>query len=340
LRHLYHFKMMSSRHYVPGTPAEVRPLIVRLRNWVGDVVLSIPTLERLAATGYALELIGKRWAADLLEGYGWNVHALPNGLQARVAQLRALRATALQHDPQFTRRINMLSMPFSFSNALESRTAGLNALGYAHEARGLLLHESLAQPKGLHELELLWRLGDAVVARALDPPRAIGYRVSQSADQEARALQRLNQLEAGRFLVICPFAGGAQSKIWPEFEAWVSHDAATLGLRLVVCPSPSEEFDATRRFPTALILRDVRLGVYAALMRDAALIVANDTGPGHLAAAVGTPVVSVMGPTNTKRWHPWGPSARCLGGDGVWPLRTHVTLAVRTIRAQQHTAQR
>ena len=39
----------------------MRPLIVRLPNWVGDVVMSLPTLWHLHHHGYALQLVGKRW---------------------------------------------------------------------------------------------------------------------------------------------------------------------------------------------------------------------------------------------------------------------------------------
>ena len=49
-----------------NTPA--RPLIVRLRNWVGDVVLGVPTLLRLQQAGHDLRLVGKGWARDLLGG--------------------------------------------------------------------------------------------------------------------------------------------------------------------------------------------------------------------------------------------------------------------------------
>ena len=54
----------------------VRPLIVRLRNWVGDVVLSVPLLQRLDAAGYQLQLLGRAWAQDLLAGPGWPVQTL------------------------------------------------------------------------------------------------------------------------------------------------------------------------------------------------------------------------------------------------------------------------
>ena len=53
-----------------------RPLIVRLRNWVGDVTLGLPTLQRLALAGYQRQLVGPVWARDLLAGHGWPVQTL------------------------------------------------------------------------------------------------------------------------------------------------------------------------------------------------------------------------------------------------------------------------
>ena len=58
-----------------------RPLIVRLRNWVGDVTLAVPMLQRLAAAGHDLQLVGKGWARDLLAGHGWPVQVLPKTLR-------------------------------------------------------------------------------------------------------------------------------------------------------------------------------------------------------------------------------------------------------------------
>jgi len=69
----------------------MRPLIVRLPNWVGDVIMSLPTLWHLHHRGYALQLVGKRWAATLLAGCGWPVHTLPGPLKERVRLLRRLR---------------------------------------------------------------------------------------------------------------------------------------------------------------------------------------------------------------------------------------------------------
>ena len=67
------------------------------------------------------------------------MHARPKPLKERVAQLRRLRAEAAAHDPGFERRENALVLPTSFSSALEMRLAGLKAVGYRQEARGMLL---------------------------------------------------------------------------------------------------------------------------------------------------------------------------------------------------------
>jgi heptosyltransferase-2 len=58
-------------------------------------------------------------------------------------------------------------------------------------------------------------------------------------------------------------------------------------------------------------------------------MVSNDTGPGHLAAAVGTPLVSVLGPSDPALWRAWGPGVTLVGGDGAWPERAQVLGAVQ-----------
>ena len=113
-----------------------KALIVRLRNWVGDVTLSLPLLQRLADEGHTLTLVGKRWARDLLAARGWPVHVLPAGARERIALLRHLRG----HGGRQPRgQIDALCLPDSFSSALDFRLAGLRALGHAWEARSLLL---------------------------------------------------------------------------------------------------------------------------------------------------------------------------------------------------------
>ena len=69
----------------------------------------------------------------------------------------------------------------------------------------------------------------------------------------------------------------------------------------------------------------------SALLQRAAVMVSNDTGPGHLAAAVGTPLVSVLGPSDPAQWRAWGLQVHLVQGDGGWPGRDAVHEAVRGV---------
>jgi heptosyltransferase-2 len=100
----------------------MRPLIVRLRNYVGDVILSLPALELLQLNGYTLHLVGKPWVGELLAAYGWTVHPRAGPLLYRVRQLRMLRQNLSFLDPDFAARENMLVFPNAFSGALVNRT--------------------------------------------------------------------------------------------------------------------------------------------------------------------------------------------------------------------------
>lgn len=322
----------------PGPPSPAGgPLVVRLRNWVGDVLLGLPMLQRLADTGFELHLVGKGWARELLAGHGWPVHTLPATLAERVRLLRRLRATGGTNAPARTarRRIDALCLPYSLSSALEFRLAGARALGHAHEGRRWLLAHALPLRRGRHELEVYWELGDALLGQAAPLPQRLALKLAPQHRQAAAALRSAHGIGTGA-IVICPFAGGTFDKLdktWPGFAAFVHEDlwplAEQQGRRILVCPGPGEEALARSAFPRVLCLEGVGLGTYAALLAEAALMISNDTGPGHLAAAVDTPLVSVLGPTDPAQWRAWGPQVRLLGGRGRWPARSEVLAAVR-----------
>lgn len=308
------------------------PLVVRLRNWVGDVVLSVPTLQRLADTGFELQLIGKGWATELLAGFGWAVHRLPTRHGDRMRQLRQLRR--LLSTPQQTPV--GLTFPYSFSSALEMRLAGLRPTGFAYEGRSLLLHRAVRRPEGLHTLEEYWALGSAFLGHAAPVPSEIHWQVVEAAHNQAEALQLRHGIQPG-FVLACPFAGGTfqgQDKHWPGFATFIDRFIADTGRQVVLCPGPGEELQVARReHPGAITLEAVGMGTYAALLQRAALVVSNDTGPGHLAAAVRTPLLSVLGPTDPGLWRPWGPTVHIERHWPRWPTVDEVLARARSILA-------
>lgn len=308
-----------------------RPLIVRLCNWIGDVVLSVPALRRLEAAGFQLHLYGKGWAPALLRGYDWPVTVRAATLRERVRQLADLRRQVQQGDVP----VLALAMPNSFSSALEMRLAGLSVAGYARDGRSLLLSRRIAPGGGEHAVESFWTLAGALAGGHGEPPAFIDHQIAPASRERMRALVAERGWTAG-YVCIAPFAAGTvhkQPKRWPGFPAFAQHLAAT-GLPLLICPGPGEVEEARSAYPQAHILDKLPLDDYAALLQGSRLVVANDTGPAHIAAGVGAPLISVLGPTKVEQWRPWGPSVQVLSARPDWPAMATVQAAAAA-RLQQ-----
>jgi len=128
---------------------------------------------------------------------------------------------------------------------------------------------------------------------------------------EVRA--RLGIGGSDRFAVINPGAGWP-NKRWPpeRFGQVAAGLAERHGLKSVILWGPGEQPLATTVAAasggTAISAPPTGLGDVLALCRAASLFVAGDTGPLQIAAAMGTPIVAVFGPTNPARNGPWSPS--------------------------------
>lgn len=306
----------------PPAPT-AQPLVVRLRNFIGDVVLSVPALRLLQSHGYQLQLIGRAWAGGLLAGEGWPVATQPGPRLERIRQLRAHRGA------------QALLFPYSFSSALEARLAGLHPSGYRHEMRHWLLERSFPLPQGVHELQRYWQLACAYLGIHAEPPQRIDLATAPQHQAQADALIAAHGLHPGRFVIACPFAGGLVEKMdkkWPHFPALMTA-LLDRGIPVVLCPGPGEAEAARDWDPRLTILNDVRLGPLGGLSRRAALVISNDTGPAHIAAAVGADVLSVLGPTRPERWAPWGPTVVIERRWPGWPELTAVLDRVGTLLA-------
>jgi hypothetical protein len=112
----------------------------------------------------------------------------------------------------------------------------------------------------------------------------------------------------GGFAVIHPFSGGA-SKNWPleRFRTL----AKRLDIPVCWCAGPQEPLPDATRFDDLYQL--------ALWLARARLYIGNDSGITHLAAAVGTPVVAVFGPTDPAVWGPRGERVRVVSNHQGWP---------------------
>ncbi len=128
--------------------------------------------------------------------------------------------------------------------------------------------------------------------------------------QEAFVLQLLRGFAIERYVVLSP-GGGWRSKCWPpdRYGALCKKIRDTLGIRCVLNHGPGED-DLVSAVKAASgeadpIAYNGSLGQLMALLRNATCIVGGDTGPLHLAAAFGTPVVGIFGPTDPARNGPY-----------------------------------
>ncbi|MHC4590421.1 MAG: glycosyltransferase family 9 protein, partial [Planctomycetota bacterium] len=127
------------------------------------------------------------------------------------------------------------------------------------------------------------------------------------ADAQRAEAARLLEGVSRPYAVLCPGANKA-AKRWPaERFAAVADALAGLGLAAVATGAPGErevvaEVSRAAAVPVLdLVQRGLGIGSLKAVIADAALCVTNDTGPRHVAAALGTPVVTLFGPTD-HRW--------------------------------------
>ncbi|MGH9744159.1 MAG: glycosyltransferase family 9 protein [Candidatus Acidiferrum sp.] len=161
-------------------------------------------------------------------------------------------------------------------------------------------------------------------AGASNPVAPFALRVPQEAELEI--CNYLQKLGLERYIVLSP-GGGWRSKCWPpeRFGELSKMIRDSLGLRCVVNFGPGEH-------DLALAVRDCSggaepipyngaLGPLMVLLRNAACIVGGDTGPLHLAIALGTPAVALFGPTDPARNGPYRSGDIVLRAPGV--VRTH-----------------
>ncbi len=298
-----------------------RVLVVRL-SAIGDVVHTLPAAAALAGAGHAVLWAVQPAAFALVDRNPAVAGAVPIPARrgasrtALASSLRALRAA---------RPDVALDFQGLWKSALWARASGApRRVGFAGSARreplsALLLSERLAPPAGVRHvvdknLALLAALGlDAVGTRHFPLPPT-----EREAARVGRGFAELDLATEGaaKPLLLHP-GGGWPGKLWPpERYGALARALAPRGLACLVTWGPGEEELAERAvassegharkcFPATLL-------ELVALARSASGMVGGDTGPLHLAAAAGAPVVALFGPTDPERNGPWNPADRVV----------------------------
>lgn len=173
---------------------------------------------------------------------------------------------------------------------------------YRHYAYDCVVEHSAA----VHEVENYRRLGRAIDAASHVAPHLTIPRST------------VVELPARPFIVFHPWPGGmlAALREWDP-DRWVAlgRHVTELGYLVVVTGSPVDaprSADLVRRLRSASVTAisvagTLDLSGFARLLSEASAVVSVDTGALHMAAALGTPVVSLHGPSTSRRWGPVGP---------------------------------
>jgi len=283
-------------------------LAVRLDN-EGDVLLAGPAIRALAAGADRVALLcgpRGRQAAQLLPGVDevlcWRapwIDPEPEPVSRTHVETLVARIAALRPD----RAIVFGSFHQSpLPTALLLRLAGVPWIGATSvDYPGSLLDLRHRVPDDVHEVE-----------RALDLAEAAGFPLP-AGDDGRLAVDRIAPAVSDAAYVVVHPGASVPARAWaPERNARLVTALADAGRRVVVTGAPSErELTARVAGPPRPEVRDLGgatdLRGLAEVLAAAEAVVVGNTGPAHLAAAVGTPVVSLFAPTVPPvRWRPWG----------------------------------
>lgn len=293
----------------PDAP-EIRHLVVRLPNWLGDTVMALPTLRALRASlpGRRITVVGP-WAF-LLADQGVADHGLPypRDIRGRVAAIGPLLRLGAD---------TALLLPNSLESALVARVFGARRIiGYARDGRTRLLTDPLPLPEPRrHQVDEYLGL---LAPFGVEPGEAVPRWLLSPDGSAARIAALLPATAPADRLRIGLHVGAAYgpSKLWPaDRVATLARELQRRGFAPVLLGTPSAGADAVVEavgLPLPSLVGRDSADLLPALLARLHLLVSPDTGVAHLAAALEVPVVTLFGPTDPRRSAPRGTRCRVL----------------------------
>ena len=286
---------------------EQKFLLVRLGS-MGDIIHALPAAAALRGTFPSAQIdwaVEPRWTR-LLEGNPDLTQVITamrtsaGGMLATLSKVRAARYTcAIDFQSLYK------SALLAFASGADRRIGFTSS--YAREGLAAAFYTERLNPRGPHKVNHNLTLAYAAGA---NKPAAARFPLVVDAQDEDAVSRELAKRALHEFFVLNP-GGGWRSKCWPAERYGELHRklAARFGWRGVVSFGPDEENlaedvigAAGEPAPVALPLP---LGPLMALLRRAKFVVSADTGPLHLASALGAPVVGLYGPTDPARNGPY-----------------------------------
>ncbi len=305
----------------PFHPESVRSIIVVRLYFLGDVVVSLPVLEALKR-GFpeaTVSVLVKKRARDVLDG---NPH---------VDEIIVYDAVENYHSPVWLCRLARDLRRRRFDLAVDLTGDHRSSLllliadpgfcvGFTHAGFGLgrILDRSIPYRAPGHVADHFLSAVETVGA-SLPGPAVPRIYLSEEEAKASRLLLAESGVEAPNGYVVIAPGAGESLRCWPPerfgMVAALAHER--FGLASVVAGSPKDR-ELSDQVAAASDGAAVSLGgrtsvrQLAALAAGATVVVGNDSGPLHVSAAVGTPIVGVLGPTTPEVWGARGAPSRFL----------------------------
>lgn len=283
---------------------ERRFLVVRVGS-LGDIVHTFPAVAALRESFPDSEIIWltqPRWkllvATSGLVSKIWTTET--RALSSLMKTIREIRAAAFDVSVDYQGLWKSASLPFLAGVKRRIGFASVREVGVP------LLYTDPVHATSAHVADQNGEL--SLRAGALSP--VADFNLQPPPKDDEALFKYLSTRGVERYVVLSP-GGGWRSKCWPaeRFGKLCRMIRDSLSLRCVVNYGPGEDYLAAKvrdaSSDTDPLLFNGELGPLMSLLRNAICVVGGDTGPLHLAVALGTPVVALFGPTNPARNGPY-----------------------------------
>jgi heptosyltransferase II len=296
--------------------ASIKRILVRATNWIGDAVMTTPAMGALRSSFPAAEIVvvGNPLVAELFRHHPYCDRVLVFDKKGEHQGVRGLL--------RFCRilRRERFDLAILLQNAVEAAVMAFLAriprrAGYATDGRALLLTHPVrvgAAERRLHHTRYYLEMLEALEIRGGDG----ALRLACTDDELAGARELLGE---GIPVVINPGAAYGSAKRWyPErFSDVGNRLAAEYGARIVLTGGPGEteigrDIAASMSVPPLNLIGKTSVRELMAVLSLCRLVVTNDSGPMHVAAAFGVPIVAVFGPTDHTTTSPLAENCRII----------------------------
>lgn len=316
-----------------GDPRIKRILVVRV-DLLGDVVLSTPAVRALrrAYPHAKIDMLVQAPFAGILEGdpdinrvHTWNPHVWrnPRNWVAPSTWTQSLGALGRLRMPRYDLAI---SVSGDIGSIVTRLTGARRRVGYAREAYRWFMTDPVPGGRYLehaHETRYVLRL--AAAAGAMPQPGDARPRLTVSSEATARMREVLDAARAskgtpeGPLIALHAGARNGQAKRWParHWATLARRLASDLGALVVLTGAPNEDplardIERMASAPLLNLCGKTSLPELKALLAQADLVISGDSGPMHIACAVGAPVIALHGPTDPEISGPTAPDALIL----------------------------